>query len=960
MTPIALEKDLAIVSCLHDFFEQQVARTPEAVAVIYEGRQLSYAELNGRANQLARYLQGHGVGPEVLVGMYVERSLEMAVGLLGILKAGGAYVPLDPGFPSERLAFMLKDSQAPVLLTQWHLRAQLPAYRGRVVALDADWEAIARHSQQAPDSGVGPEALAYVIYTSGSTGLPKGVAIEHRSAVNFLASMQREPGIGTRDRMLAVTTLSFDIAGLELYLPLAVGACVEVVSREVAADPVRLRQRMEDSGATVMQATPASWRMLVEAGWERAPALKVLCGGEALGHELAKALLARAREVWNLYGPTETTIWSTAYKVEGEPGTGSAAPLGRPIANTQLYVLDEAMQPVPAGIAGELYIGGAGLARGYVNRTELTAERFVPDPFGSEPGGRLYRTGDLARYRPDGTLEFLGRFDQQVKLRGFRVELGEIEAVLRQHPLVGETVVLAREDIPGDKRLVGYVAVDPYHPPTVSQLRRHLAARLPDYMVPSTFVLLDKLPLTPNGKVDRRALSAPAPSRPELEQAYVAPRTPLEQLLAHLWCEVLHLDGVGIHDNFFDLGGDSIKGAAFINKLQQRLEEPIFIVALFDAPTVADFATFLTTSYGEAVSRLLGPEAHTRNVPPQGAAAPVRARGVDAGMVEQLRQLIVPLEPRTQSEEEQQPKNPRAIFILAPPRSGTTLLRVMLAGHPQLFAAAELQLLGFNTLKERRAAFSGKYSLWLEGTIRAVMQIHGCDADQAKHILARYEDQDITTKQFYRVLQGWIAPQTLVDKSPSYALDLATLMRAESDFVEALYIHLVRHPYSMVRSFERSRLEQVFFVPEHPFSAQELGELVWLVSHQNIVEFLDGVPQERQYRMHFEDLTRQPQAVMEQMCRQLGLEYHPDLIEPYKDKEKKMTDGIYAASAPMGDTKFNEYQGIDSKIAESWKEVVLDNFLGEVTWEWAERLGYERVGHEAYLTTLGDREEGIL
>jgi len=957
--PCPLE-DVTMASCVHEFFEQQVARTPEAVAVVYKDQQVSYAELNARANQLAHYLRGLGVGPEVLVGVYVERSLEMVVGLLGILKAGGAYVPLDPAFPRERLTFMLKDSQAPVLLTQQHLRTQLPASGVQVIALDADWAAIVRQSRRDPNNRIGPEALAYVIYTSGSTGLPKGVAIEHRSVINFLASMRHEPGLRAGDRLLAVTTLSFDIAVLELFLPLAVGACVEVVSREVVTDPVQLRKRLAHSGATVMQATPASWRMLVEGGWERAPALKALCGGEVLGRELADALLARTREVWNLYGPTETTIWSAVYKVQGEQGVRGAVPLGRPIAHTQLYVLDAAMRQVPAGVVGELYIGGAGLARGYLNRPELTAEQFVPDPFRSAPGGRLYRTGDLARSRPDGSLEFLGRVDHQVKLRGYRVELGEVEAVLQDQAGVRQVVAVVREDGPGDTRLIAYLVVDPHRPPTVSQLRRQLAARLPDYMVPSTFMLLDSLPLTPNGKVDRRALPVPGPGRPDLEQAYMAPRTPLELFLARLWCEVLKLDRVGIYDNFFDLGGDSIRGAMFINKLQQHLGEPIFIVTLFDAPTVVAFAAFLTIHYGDAVSRLLGPEAHTHRIPPQNAAALARARRVDAGMVEQVRQLIVPLAPRVHGEEGQGEKNPRAIFILAPPRSGTTLLRVMLAGHPQLFAAAELQLLGFNTLRERRAAYSGKYSLWLEGTVRVVMQIQGCDADQAKRILARYEDQGMTTKQFYRVLQDWIAPQTLVDKSPSYALDLAMLKRAECDFQDALYIHLVRHPYAMVRSFECYRLEQVFFMPEHPFSALELGELVWVISHQNIVEFLDGVPEERWYRMRFEELVRRPQVVMEQMCRQLGLEYHPDLIEPYKDKEKKMTDGIYAASAPMGDRKFNEYQGIDPNVAESWKEVMRDNFLGEVTWEWAKRLGYEPVGRQAGLATVRDREEGIL
>jgi amino acid adenylation domain-containing protein len=949
-----------MVSCLHEFFEQQVARTPEAVAVIYDGRHLSYAELNARANQLAHYLRAQGVGPDVLVGVYVERSLEMVVGLLGILKAGGAYVPLDPAFPRERLAFMLKDSQAPVLLTQRHLLAQLPSDGVQVVTLDADWVAISGHARESPNSGVRPETLAYVIYTSGSTGLPKGVAIEHGSVVNFLASMRREPGLRTGDRLLAATTLSFDIAGLELYLPLTVGGCVDLVSREMAADPVQLRERLADSGVTVMQATPASWRMLVEIGWEQAPALKVLCGGEALGRELANALLARAREVWNLYGPTETTIWSAVYKLESEQGAGSAVPLGRPIANTQLYVLDEVMQPVPVRVAGELYIGGAGLARGYLSRPDLTAEKFVPDPFGGETGGRLYRTGDLVRYLANGRLEFLGRVDHQVKLRGYRIEMGEIEAALQEQAGVRQAVVVAREDVPGDKRLVGYVVVDPNDPPTISQLRRGLAARLPEYMVPSMFSLLDRLPLTPNGKVDRRALPTPGRSRPQLEQVYVAPQTPLEQFLAHRWCEVLRLDSVGIHDNFFDLGGDSIKGATFINKVQQRLQEPIFIVALFDSPTIAAFAAFLTIHYSDAVSRVFGLDAQARTVPHQGTADQAGVRRVDVAMLEQMRQLIVPLAPHSQGREGQREKNPRAIFILAPPRSGTTLLRVMLAGHPRLFAAAELQLLGFNTLGERRAAFSDKYSLWLEGTIRAVMQIRGCDAEQAKRILARYEDQDMTTKEFYRMLQDWIAPQTLVDKSPSYALDRETLMRAECDFEDPLYIHLVRHPYAMVRSFERYRMEQIFFMPEHPFSARQLGELVWLISHQNIVEFLDRVPPERWYLMRFEELTQQPQGVMEQMCQRLGLEYHPDLIEPYKDKEKKMTDGIYAVSAPMGDTKFNEYQTIDPRIAEGWKEVMLDNFLGEVTWDWAERLGYERVGHQADLTSVGDREEGVL
>jgi hypothetical protein len=759
--------------------------------------------------------------------------------------------------------------------------------------------------------------------------------------------MQEAYQLTEADRVLHKTPFSFDVSVWELFWPLLVGARLIVARPGGHRDSAYLVNLIVSQGVTTLHFVPPMLQLFLEQpDVGRCHSLRrVMCSGEALPYPLQSRFFARLPtvELHNLYGPTEAAIDATHWACQPQT-TLPVVPIGRPVANTQLYILDPHLRPVPIGVRGELHIGGVQVARGYLNRPELTAERFIPDPFSTRPGARLYKTGDWARYLPDGSIEFLGRIDNQVKVRGFRVELGEIEAVLGQHPEVRENVLTVREDPPGDKRLVAYVVPRQGRSPSTSAVQRFLRAQLPEYMVPAVFVRLQALPLTPNGKVDRRALPAPGPSRPELEQAFVGPQTRLERFLARLWCEVLKLERVGIHDNFFDLGGDSIHGAIFINKLQQHLQDPVYIVALFDSPTVAAFAAFLATNYGDAVSRLLGPEAHPRHIRTQGITALARERRVDAAMLEQMRQMIAPLAPHARGEEGQREKNPRVIFILAPPRSGTTLLRVMLAGHPQLFAPAELHLLGFNTLGERRAAFSGKYSLWLEGAVRAVMQIQACDADQAKRILARYEDRDMTTKQFYRLLQDWIAPQTLVDKSPLYALDLETLKRAECTFEDALYIHLVRHPYAMVRSFERYRLEQVFFMPKHPFSARQLGEVVWVISHQNIEEFLDGVPERRKYRMRFEDLTHQPRAVMEQMCQKLGLAYHPDLIEPYKDKEKKMTDGIYPVSAPMGDTKFNEYQRINPEIAEGWKEVTRDDFLGEVTWEWAERLGYERVG----------------
>ncbi len=576
--------------CIHQLFEAQVERTPDAVAVIFEDEQLTYRELNGKANQLAHHLQQHGVGPGVLVGLCVERSLEMVVGLLGILKAGGAYVPLDPTYPPERIAFMLEDAQVPVLVTQQHLLTQLPAHGTKVVCPDTDAALLAQQNEANPVSEVTSDDLAYVIYTSGSTGRPKGVQILHRAVVNFLLSMRQQPGLTLQDTFLAITTLSFDIAGLELFLPLLVGARLIVASRETAADGAALAETLTRARVTVMQATPITWRLLLAAGWQGNPDLKILCGGEALPLDLAQQLLPRAASLWNMYGPTETTIWSTVCKIEPEDEVIS---IGRPIANTQIYLLDSQLHPVPVGVPGELYIGGDGLARGYLNRPELTAERFIPHPFSNEPGARLYKTGDLARYRPDGTIEHLGRLDFQVKLRGFRIELGEIEAVLARHPAVRQAVVVAHEDVPGDKRLLAYVVLREKQTATVGDLQSNVTKQLPNYMVPSAFVLLEAFPLTPNGKVDRRALPAPQHTRPELQKAFVAPCTSIEKVLAGIWSQTLRIEQIGIHDDFIALGGDSLMAMQVISRLRRVLQIQLPLARFYEARTIAGLAKII-------------------------------------------------------------------------------------------------------------------------------------------------------------------------------------------------------------------------------------------------------------------------------------------------------------------------------------------------------------------------------
>ncbi len=583
---------------VHGLVAAQAARTPDALAVEYGGQRLTYAELERRANQLGNHLRTLGVGPDTLVGVCVQRSLDMIVGVLGVLRAGGAYVPIGPDCPRDRVAHILQDTGAPVLLTQGALLSRLPETKARLVCLDEDWGVIAKEDTALVPPSTGPANLAYVMYTSGSTGRPKGVDITHGAVVNFLESMRREPGLKAEDVMLALTTLSFDISVLEIFLPLMVGARFVIVTREVLIDPHELSETLTRGGVTVMQATPVTWRMLLNAGWKGNPKLKVLCGGEAIGPDLAERLLGCCGELWNMYGPTETTVWSSACQLKaGEPIT-----LGRPIANTQIYVVDDQFQPVPIGVPGELLIGGVGLARGYRNRPELTAEKFIPDPFSGDKTARLYRTGDLARYRPNGEIEFVGRRDFQVKLRGYRIELGEIESILLSHPRVREAVVLVREDVPDQHRLVAYVVAGEESEKRAggagasdlrSELRQSIRSKLADYMLPSAFVVLETLPHTPEGKMDRRSLPAPPVECLEASNGYLAPRNPTEESLARIWGETLKIEKVGIRDSFFDLGGQSLLAVSLFARIEREFGKKLPLATLFKSPTIEQLAAAL-------------------------------------------------------------------------------------------------------------------------------------------------------------------------------------------------------------------------------------------------------------------------------------------------------------------------------------------------------------------------------
>ncbi len=968
----------------HQLFEEQAALTPDHPAVIQPPsgdrpeRVLTYAELDVRANQLARALIERGVGLEEVVGISMGRSPEMIVAMLGILKAGAAYLPLDPHYPEERLRFMIEDAgvkvvvgdQLSVISNQSEpQRSEVRDQGAEVRGADASTVDVLRLTDDVlqdypatnPDLPLDPHSLAYIIYTSGTTGAPKGVEIAHRNLVNYVTGAAKAFEMTPEDRMLQFASISFDAAGEEIYPTLLSGAALVLRDDAMLSSGEIFLQRLQEWGVTVIDLPTAYWHQVVaDATLYRLPlppALRLLIiGGERAIPERVRAWMHYAghqARLLNTYGPTETTIVATSW--EASPGfRGSEVPIGRPVQNVRAYIVDKHLQPAPIGVPGELVIGGEGVARGYRNRPHLTAEKFVPDSFGKNdrrptsddgssssvhrPSSRLYRTGDKVRWLPDGNIQFLGRIDQQVKIRGYRIEPGEVAHRLAQHPALKQVVVMAREDAPGDRRLVAYFVPARQPGPTVAELRAFVKQSLPDYMAPAAFVEMAELPVTVSGKINYRALPAPDQGRPDLGSEYVAPRNALEEALTEMWQELLGVERVGIHDNFFDLGGDSLKAAIFVNRLQEFLGEIVYVVVLFDAPTIAELAAYLIENYPSSVARACKIELSE-------LTAEMRTRiELHEQLIADMRRQIEARGPDPQSEKRFlstiQRQNPRAVFILTAPRSGSTLLRVMLAGNPRLFSPPELALLPFRTLAERRAAFAGRESGWQEGVWRALMDIHGCDFETARDIMADLEARGMTVQDFYRYLQDRIHPRLLVDKTTTNALNPLYLQRAEAYFDDAFYIHLVRHPASMIQSYLTSGMDQLFGYG-YSYPPRAHAELFWNIINQNILEFQAHIPPERQFFLQYENLVTNPEYEMRRLCDALGIDFHPDMLDPYGDPVARMTDPVHPESRMVGDPRFMQHRSIDPALATRGIILPPGDALSSITLELARKLDYE-------------------
>lgn len=908
-------------------FEEISLKYPKNTAITWNEQILSYKQLNKKVNYFYSKLKELSIGKGSHVSVYLEQSSEMIIAFLAILKCGAVYVPLDIAYPPGRINFMLDDTSSKLLISSRKLdKTELKDSVQKLYIEDLNFNEAADYPQ-IPEN-IAPEDPAYIIYTSGSTGRPKGVVVPHKAIVRLVRDTNYID-ISENDVIAQISNASFDAATFEIWGSLLNGATLSIINKEKILSYELFYELLRKYKISVLFITSSLFNQYAKYNSKTFSELRsVYFGGEAADPESVKIVFDAnsSLKLYNAYGPTENTTFSTYHLIKDKDFSLKSLPIGKAISNTTLYVTDINNRLLPVGFPGELFIGGDGLALGYFKREELNKDRFIPA--GNLGAGKLYKSGDLVRFLSDGSIEFLGRKDKQIKLRGFRIELGEIESSIKKLKDIDDCAVILHGNNSESKKLVVYYVAQKNI--NSEKLKLSLQNTLPEYMIPGVFIKIPQIPITPNGKLDRKTLSKLLVDSSDQNRKYVAPRNSLERYLADLWKDVLRLEKVGVYDNFFEVGGNSLKAAILMNRMEQDFKASAHISAIFKAPYIAEFANYVAEYYPEFVMEKFSDANYKSKL----ENAVIGYRKIDDEKINKFRSLII-----SNKWTKNKRKNKKAIFLLSPPRSGSTLLRVMLAGNNSLFSPPELDLLSFDRLQDRKKFFIEKnLEIWTESTIRAIMELKDCDLETATKIMNAYEERNISTLELFSEIQKLAGNRIVVDKTPSYSLDMNILNRIEDEFDEPLFIHLLRNPYPMIYSFIEAKLDKHFFKYENPFTRQELAELIWLISHQNILELKQKISLDRYYPIKFENLLVSPKEELERLSSFLKIEFNEDMLKPYSGK--KMTTGITPDKQMVGDFKFYLRNKIDTNVIHKWKNFHRENFLSDETKKLAVKFGY--------------------
>jgi len=922
----------AAVGQQHFYIEESIfgrlrtvaGKAPDKVALISGDVRLSYGQLLSQVEHLSHRIAPYVAEPGTPIAIFASRTTDLVVSILAVLRTGGAYVPLDPDSPSDRIEFILKDSEATAVVIDGDAGV-LPTIHQDIDQIDLANVSINACETVIKKAPPQPEDIAYIIYTSGSTGEPKGVRVSHSNVLRLIDSTSGLFDFNSKDVWTLFHSPAFDFSVWEIFGALLNGACLLVVPWAISRDPVRFYRFVSDNQVTVLNQTPSAFKLFENQDAKSTADLAlrwIIFGGEALNFNSVSGWSKRhglnSPKLVNMYGITETTVHTTYRRIVSDDlGSPRKSRIGKPLPDLGIVIVDQEMNPVSRGAIGEIVISGAGVAHGYHARPELSAEKFplaaeFPSLVGLGISGRIYRSGDLGRWTATDDLEYCGRLDDQIKIHGYRLEPGEIEAVIKANPEVKDVLVMTFEDRQEINSLVAYLVWQRDAKGDLSQVKRLLLSKLPRYMCPSKFLVLKEFPLNINGKIDRGALPSPAGATGRVETGEELLPTELDhqRIVRQAWIDVIGIDAINSRDNFFELGGDSVRAALVVNILQEAFEEVLYVAGIFEHPVLQDYCEHLETEYEIAKQK------------------PRKSAGVQSKDFDEFDKIArsvcsnVAVGPT---------KNPRAIFILSPPRSGSTLLRVLLGGHPGLFSPPELELLRFGTIKERANEFSGPLSFYLEGLVRALMELNRWSVEQATERVKQLEADGCSAQQMFQHLQEMAGGRILVDKTPSYSLDINALMRIEQMFERPLYIHLYRHPCGMIRSFVNAHLDQIFFRHDHSFEAPALGELIWNRSHQNILNTLHNIPSTRKISVNFEALTRQTRHELERVCEFLDLPFDQRMLDLYSDSSDRMTDGVRRESRMIGDVRFHQHKKIEENVGSAWQDEMRFEELSEET-----------------------------